>query len=396
MLLDDATMQTPFMADLVTLADPTSRYSFLNYAKQQGRLYRFCIREDFFLLRQEYNQYCQWVAGQLDNLRFQRFVQHAHYDSIEQCYVLLCLCTRTGRTERHRARRLVIGTGTHPWLPACCEAVRHQVVHSSAYLAQKAALQGRRHIVVVGSGQSAAEIYLDLLRDRPRLGYRLDWITRAPRFFPLEYTKLTLEMTSPDYVDHFHALPPARRDTLLQSQQVLYKGINRSLINAIYDELYRQDLQGQGTQGLMTHTALTSCRHDAASKRFTLGLQHTELGRTRQLSCDAVVMATGYAWRQPPFMEGIEGRLRRDARGRLDVARNYSIDLLGREVFVQNAELHTHGFTAPDLSMAAYRNSVILQAMLGKAPYAIEERIAFQQFGSPSLETEADKEQAWG
>jgi lysine N6-hydroxylase len=27
MLLDDATLQNPFLADLVTLADPTSRYS---------------------------------------------------------------------------------------------------------------------------------------------------------------------------------------------------------------------------------------------------------------------------------------------------------------------------------------------------------------------------------
>ena len=38
-------------------------------------------------------------------------------------------------------------------------------------------------------------------------GYRLNWVTRSPRFFPLEYTKLTLEMTSPEYVDYFHALP---------------------------------------------------------------------------------------------------------------------------------------------------------------------------------------------
>ena len=45
MMLDSATLQTPFMADLVTLADPTSRFSFLNYAKQIGRLYAFYIRK---------------------------------------------------------------------------------------------------------------------------------------------------------------------------------------------------------------------------------------------------------------------------------------------------------------------------------------------------------------
>ena len=59
LMLDGVTLQTPFMSDLVTLADPTNPYSFLNYAKQQGKLYQFYIRESFFLLREQYNQYCQ-------------------------------------------------------------------------------------------------------------------------------------------------------------------------------------------------------------------------------------------------------------------------------------------------------------------------------------------------
>src|SRR5262245_43537575 len=54
LLLQDARLQTPFLADLVTLADPTSRFSFLNYIKEQGRIYSFYIRENFFLTRNEY------------------------------------------------------------------------------------------------------------------------------------------------------------------------------------------------------------------------------------------------------------------------------------------------------------------------------------------------------
>lgn len=64
MMLESATLQTPFMSDLVTLASPTHPLSFLNYIKQQGRIYSFYIRENFFLLRKEYNQYCH---GQLSN-----------------------------------------------------------------------------------------------------------------------------------------------------------------------------------------------------------------------------------------------------------------------------------------------------------------------------------------
>ncbi|OOO01432.1 MAG: L-lysine N6-monooxygenase [Chromatiales bacterium USCg_Taylor] len=53
MLLQEVRLQTPFLADLVTLADPTSPFSFLNYIKPQGRIYSFYIRENFFLKRTE-------------------------------------------------------------------------------------------------------------------------------------------------------------------------------------------------------------------------------------------------------------------------------------------------------------------------------------------------------
>jgi lysine N6-hydroxylase len=52
-------------------------------------------------------------------------------------------------------------------------------------------------------------------------------------------------------------------------------------------------------------------------------------------------------------------------------------------IWVQNAEVHTHGLTAPDLGMGAYRNSVILRAVTGREVYPIEPAIAFQTFGIP-------------
>ncbi|MGL6129886.1 SidA/IucD/PvdA family monooxygenase, partial [Chryseobacterium artocarpi] len=41
LMLDNATLQVPFMADLVTMADPKSKYSFLNFLKETDRLYKF-------------------------------------------------------------------------------------------------------------------------------------------------------------------------------------------------------------------------------------------------------------------------------------------------------------------------------------------------------------------
>ncbi|MBK0297049.1 SidA/IucD/PvdA family monooxygenase, partial [Bacillus sp. S34] len=70
MMLDDATIQVPFLADLVTMADPTSPFSFLAWLKETGRLYPFFIREDFHPLRSEYDAYCRWAADRLDTLRW--------------------------------------------------------------------------------------------------------------------------------------------------------------------------------------------------------------------------------------------------------------------------------------------------------------------------------------
>ena len=51
MMLEGTTLQVPFLADLVTMADPTSPYSFLAFLKATGRLYSFYIRESFSPLR---------------------------------------------------------------------------------------------------------------------------------------------------------------------------------------------------------------------------------------------------------------------------------------------------------------------------------------------------------
>lgn len=383
MMLEPAHLQVPFMADLVTLADPTSPFSFLNFLKQTGRLYRFYIRENFYPLRAEYNQYCQWVAGQLEPVRFSTDVLDISYDD----GVYRLSVQGPDGAEVLRARRLVLGTGTSPYIPDSCAGIVHAgglVLHNADYLSRKSELQSKRSITIVGSGQSAAELYYELLQEIDVYGYQLNWVTRSGRFFPLEYTKLTLEMTSPEYVDYFHSLPGEQRDSLIKSQKNLYKGINSDLIDDIYDLLYTKSLSGMVDTQLHTHSTLTAAAWDAATGTHTLQLHHEEHSRDYSLESEAVVLATGYSYKEPAFLGGIHDRIRRDSKGRFDVERNYGTGVEPGEIFVQNAELHTHGFVTPDLGMAAYRNSCILREITGREVYPIERSIAFQQFGAPA------------
>jgi lysine N6-hydroxylase len=375
MFLEGAHLQTPFMSDLVTMADPTSPYSFLNYLKEKGRLYSFYIRENFYPLRTEYNDYCRWAAAKLSSIRFSTTVSSVSYDEGSEQYVV---ATEAGET--FRARRIVLGTGTPPYVPESCQGLGGDLIHNSRYLQNKEALQKKKSITLVGSGQSAAEIYYDLLSEVDVHGYQLNWVTRSPRFFPLEYTKLTLEMTSPEYVDYFHALPERTRYRLETQQKGLFKGIDGELIDAIFDLLYQKNLAGPVSTRLLTNSALHSAAYDDTSGSYTLGFHQEEQEKDFTLETEGLILATGYKYAVPAFLEPVKDRLMWDGQGRFDVARNYSIDTTGRGVFLQNAGVHTHSITSPDLGMGAYRNAYIIGQMLGSEYYPVEKTIAFQEF----------------
>ncbi|MDD7804406.1 MAG: SidA/IucD/PvdA family monooxygenase, partial [Endozoicomonas sp. (ex Botrylloides leachii)] len=185
-MIEGSHLQTPFMSDLVTLADPTSSYSFLNFLKQQGRLYPFYIRENFFILREEYNKYCQWATTKLNNIQFNSEVIAIDKNRQHDAYKVTVKDPHTKKCTYYFAKRLVIGTGPVPSLPSCCDDSALMKQHSSRYLANKSVLQQQSSITVLGSGQSAAEIFYDLLQDIDRYNYTLSWITRSPRYFPLE------------------------------------------------------------------------------------------------------------------------------------------------------------------------------------------------------------------
>lgn len=381
LMLDNATLQVPFMADLVTMADPKSRFTFLNFLKETNRLYKFFIREDFFILRKEYNVYCQWVANQLPNCQFGKKVESITFNKEKELYQIEVLDKLTRKKESYRSRKLVLGTGTQPYLPEFMKGKQFpNVIHTSEYLNNKPEILNSKSIAIIGSGQSAAEIFQDLLPETQN-GLYMSWFTRPDRFFPMEYSKLTLELTSPEYVDYFYGMSMEKRKNLLAKQPPLYKGINFDLINAIFDTLYEMSVDDAPLNvELRPNCQLDTIQELDDKSSYSLEFTHVQQEQSFTHISDFVIMATGYKYKAPEFLEGIEYLIKRIENGQYDVSRNYTIDTKDESIFVQNAELHTHGFVTPDLGMGAYRNAIIIKALTGKEIYKVEKRIAFQQF----------------
>jgi lysine N6-hydroxylase len=379
MMLPSARLQVPFFADLATIVNPKSDYTFLNFLYEKRGMIPFLQQENNFPLRSQYNEYCHWTASGLSSLQFNSQVTGAGYNRTDKIYSVSVMDTNTKRHKSYYAKHLVLGIGTEPSLPPCTKGLTHPLVfHSSEYLAAKKDLSNLPSISIIGSGQSAAEIFYDLLQEDSCKS--LNWFTRSEQIYPMEYSKFGVEMTSPDYIDFFFALKPSKKAELLKKQDNLYKGINGSLIDEIHATLYNKYYNVEEVPvKIHPGTELRSIK--AMENEFRLELYHTLLEKSFVHDTSAVILATGYKPRRHSFFNNIHGRISWLDKDVLNVARNYSIDITGRQIFVQNAELHTHGFSAPDLGLAPYRNATILNTILGYEHFKLEKRTAFQNFG---------------
>jgi len=393
MLIDGVTLQSPFLADLVSMADPTNSFSYLNYRKQQGSLFKFFVRENYYLERQEYNRYCQWAVSRLDNIRFNHHVEQVDYIPDQHIYRVTGIETKSQKPFIFLAKKLVIGVGMKPRIPDCFRPSSSGIdLHSSRYLKNKVELQKKKKITVIGGGQSGAEIFYDLLKDSEHFGYQLDWVTRAPRFFQMETAKLTLEILCGDYGTYFHALDKRTKQKIIEEQKSVYCGANQSLLDKIYDFLDDGRNSNLPRVQLMPCMNLVNAESDGSSHNnssgntdnnsqgFFLQFVHNQTGEHYQTHTEGLVLSSGHLYEVPAFMEGVFDRIERDEQGKYQQKENWSVDIHGREIFIQNAGFASHGLINQDLGMSCYRNSRILQEITGRDVYPIEQQFAFQSF----------------
>ncbi|MGW4159660.1 lysine N(6)-hydroxylase/L-ornithine N(5)-oxygenase family protein [Streptomyces sp. NPDC004788] len=393
LLIEGATLQVPFLADLVTLADPASPWSFLNYLRSRDRLFPFYFAEKFHIQRAEYDAYCRWVSELVPGLHFGHQVDSVRWNPerrlFEVDFTQLDADGEAAALGRSYTRNVVLGVGTEPYVPEPLRPLADvpgvPVIHSADYLTHRETLLAAEHVTVIGSGQSGAEVFLDLLRARPAGKERIHWLARTEAFAPMEYSKLGLEHFTPDYTRYFHALPEHVRGELMPRQWQLHKGIDAETMAAIHDELYRRSLHGGWPDAVLTPGVRVRTAGRVATTQIELHLEHVQQSTRSRLTTDAVVLATGYRERPVDRMlAGLDPYMRHDAAGRPRIDAHYRLvldDSVTGAVHVQNAERHTHGVGAPDLGLAAWRSAVILNAVTGKEPYPLPRRTAFTSFG---------------
>ena len=138
-LVTQSELQISFLKDLVTLRNPTSPYSFVNYLHEQGRLIDFINLGTFYPCRLEYNDYLRWVGRQFaDQCAYGETVTRVEPVSGGQGLDRLKVISTDAKGHEHfrLARSIVLSTGGTPRIPEAFAHLRDdaRVFHHARYL----------------------------------------------------------------------------------------------------------------------------------------------------------------------------------------------------------------------------------------------------------------------
>ncbi|MFM0341714.1 lysine N(6)-hydroxylase/L-ornithine N(5)-oxygenase family protein [Paraburkholderia fungorum] len=377
MLLDDCRMQISFLKDLVTLRDPKSRFTFINYLFERGRLAEFVNLKSFYPTRVEFHDYLSWVAASFD--------ERVHYgqtvtgiepvkapgnaNAIEALRVFSR--DADGREWQRVTRALSVGIGGGAQVPEAFAALgTHNIVHSSKYLTSIDRVVGpsqngpRKRVAVIGAGQSAAEVFIDLTRRYPHVDASL--VIRSSALKPADDSPFVNEIFSPAFTDVVYAQPKDSRRSLIERfRDTNYAVVDRPLIEQIYEMLYLQDVSADPRHRLLANTAIETAVR-TASGQIELTLRDRLSGHARAEPFDALVLATGY--RRDTHFELLEGLAPHlgDALAQGNVERDYRLNTPANfkpRIYLQGCCEDSHGLSDTLLSVLALRSDEIVRSL---------------------------------
>jgi L-ornithine N5-oxygenase len=366
MMLPNTHLQVSFLKDLVTRRDPTSRFSFVNYLHQKQRLDSFINMGTFFPSRLEYNDYLQWAASAFDD-RVHYGEEVVAIDPDESAGGVETLTVHSRRSDgthiRRRARNVIVGIGGQPRIPDVFAPHRDhpRLIHSSCYGSCRERFDGPApRLAVIGAGQSAAEIFRDLM-DRYPDG-RVDLICRNSALNPADDSPFVNEIFNPEFTDRMYNAPrPVQRAILDAFAHTNYSVVDLPLIEEIYRRLYEQRVAGSERDAFLPCREIKAV-HTAPGK-ISLNLEDTRNRACRWQEYDGVVLATGF------HREGYKALLENLAPWMTDagVTRDYRLPTTGRcrpGVFLQGCCEGTHGLSDTLLSVLAVRSQEVVEALL--------------------------------
>ncbi|MFD0814481.1 lysine N(6)-hydroxylase/L-ornithine N(5)-oxygenase family protein [Amycolatopsis umgeniensis] len=364
MLLPEALSQVSFLKDLVTLRNPRSRFSFLNYLHDTNRLNEFVNMGSFVPYRVELADYLKWTAEALSLVDLQRGRECLDITPVWTDGTLTGWETRVADGETIRSRYLVVGAGRDARIPDRLRTVNQdRVIHSTQYLPRIAKLRKDLpyRVAVIGAGQSAAELFSAVQNDLPEC--KPTMVMRSIGLNYYESSKFNNELFFPSHVDKFFdSRPEAREQMLKEMHHTNYSGLAPGTMDALYRSVYLDRLSGRSRLKMITMSDITDARDEG--EEIVLELTDRRTGETQELRTDLVLLGTGFSPEMPRMVQEIAKSI---GLSEIKVTRDYRLEIdqpATAAVYLQGVNEATHGIADSLLSVLAPRAHDILQDIL--------------------------------
>ncbi|MCD0449948.1 lysine N(6)-hydroxylase/L-ornithine N(5)-oxygenase family protein [Actinocorallia sp. API 0066] len=366
MLIEGTTMQVSFLKDLATMRNPSSSFSFLTYLKERDRLVDFINHKTMFPSRVEFHDYLEWAAA--------RFADEVEYGTevvavrpvVEDGVVTACevVARRDGVTVTRRARNLVVATGLEAVVPEGV-ALGERVWHSHELLRRLPELTAPRRLLVLGAGQSGAEVVDHLHQRFPES--EVCAVFAKYGYTPADDSSFANRIFDPAAVDHFHYAPEDVKRMLLDYHgSTNYSVVDLDLIDELYRRVYQEKVQGKERLRVLNVSRITELTEHGDGVSAVVEFLPT--GERTVLEADALVCATGYRSRDPlALLDGLAEHCARRPDGGVDLGRDYRVATAPEVrcgVYLQGATERTHGLSSTLLSNTAVRAGEIVQSLL--------------------------------
>ncbi|MCP5068104.1 MAG: SidA/IucD/PvdA family monooxygenase [bacterium] len=381
------------LKDLVTLVDPTSRYSFLAFLAAKNRLYRFIAADMVPVPRIEFEQYFKWVAATLPSVELGCNVERVEFDGRH------FLVHGEGRAPL-QARNIALGSGLSASVPDCAQShLGDRVFHAAEFLHRLPDAAGKR-LAIIGGGQTGAEIVRHVMGDAKHLPADVLWVSQRDNFGTLDGSPFAGELFFPNHSEYFHGLPEAARSELLAAHSPYGDGVRPEVLSSLYRRLYELEFY-EGTRPSYEFLPDYELREImAADGDYTLTLRENRTGQlVSRGAVDYVVLATGFKHTVPAYMDPLLDRIAM-SDSEFVMKPNFSVTWDGpddRRIYAHSPARGSHGIAETYLSLVAWRSAVMINSLVGKPVYNTGPTSSVLQWTGPSR-TVADVEQrtdAW-
>ncbi|TQV94113.1 hypothetical protein V2A60_002822 [Cordyceps javanica] len=408
MLLPGAKMQISFVKDLATLRDPRSHFTFLNYLHQHDRLVDFTNLGTFLPARIEYEDYMRWCSS-----HFEHLVQYDHEvvsvtpavkkaDTVK-LFTVEARDNASGQMQTFRGRNVLLATGGKPSFPKSFPIKHPRILHSSQYAYMVPKILSDKNaaykVVVVGAGQSAAEIFHNIQNLYPNSSTQL--VMRQEFLKPSDDSPFVNSIFNPEYIDSlFPKSAKDRSEFLVDARATNYGVVRLELIEELFERMYSQKRTLGPDERSWPHRIM-GCRQisniESNGERLEVKIHGLSDGVVNSadeeiLSADLIIAATGYqrnahidmlksTWDMLPkavpgtamFNKGVTGWNVDTEQGerKIAVGRDYRVQYkpgtvaADAGIWLQGCCEGTHGLSDTLLSVLATRSGEIVESIFG-------------------------------